>query len=83
MEEMAIDVIIGGLVDAIVDSGDEQQAVLERIEGKLDTVIEIMETPRPFLTTPFEDYTVQEGFNLLFLGCLVVGVLYKIVRRFV
>lgn len=37
----------------------------------------------PFLTTPFEEYSVTEGFLLLFLIALVVCVIYRFVRRFV
>ena len=39
--------------------------------------------PRPFLTTPFEDYTVLEGLSLVFLLCLVFQAVYHMFRRFV
>lgn len=39
--------------------------------------------PRPFLTTPFEEYTVVEGFLLVFLLCLFIAGLYQLVRRFI
>lgn len=57
---------------------------LTALEAKLDNVLALMESPppRPFLDTPFEEYTVSEGFGLLFLGAVVVGVLYHFVRRF-
>jgi len=38
--------------------------------------------PRPFLTTPFEDYTVTEGFLLLIALLLSAFGLFSLVRRF-
>lgn len=39
--------------------------------------------PRLFLTTPFEEYTVTEGFLLVLLLCAFIAVLYHFVRRFI
>lgn len=36
---------------------------------------------RPFLTTSFEDYTVQEGFSLLNFVLLLILVFLAILRR--
>lgn len=48
-------------------------------------VVETVETPPPrlFLTTPFEEYTVTEGFLLVLLLCAFIAVLYHFVRRFI
>lgn len=40
----------------------------------------IVEAPRPFLTTSFEDYTVQEGFSLLICVLLLILVFLDLIR---
>jgi hypothetical protein len=37
---------------------------------------------RPFFTTPFEEYSVVEGFMLLFFIIAVIGILFHFVRRY-
>jgi hypothetical protein len=38
---------------------------------------------RPFLTTPFAEYNVTEGFALMFFIMFVIVILYQYVRRFI
>lgn len=47
-----------------------------------EVVAEIVEVDvdRPFLTTPFDDYTVVEGLLLLILLILVINWVVKIVK---
>lgn len=42
---------------------------------------ETVETDRPFLTTPFENYTVTEGLLLTIVFLLIVGFIWKEIRR--
>ena len=39
--------------------------------------------PRPFLTTPFEEYSVTEGLLLVLLLCVFLAAVYRFIRRFV
>lgn len=64
---------------------EEELIVQEMLpEGEQLEVIETMEvavdTSRPFLTTPFEDYTVTEGllFSMLLLAFLMLCI--KVVK---
>lgn len=45
----------------------------------IETVPDVVETARAFLTTPFSEYTVTEGFLLLFF---VAGVVLLCVHFF-
>lgn len=45
--------------------------------------VSVVETPRPFLTTPFEEYNVVEGYCLLFTLLIFIAILYHFVRRFI
>ena len=38
------------------------------------------ETPRPFLITPLNDYTVSEGLLLLLLLCAFCSLIYHLVK---
>ena len=38
---------------------------------------------RPFLATPFEEYSVTEGLLLVLLLCAFLAALYHFIRRFV
>jgi hypothetical protein len=61
---------------------------IEIIEDEIEDeiyieIIEHIETPRLFLETPFEEYTVIEGFCLVFTIALIIGVIHHFVRRFI
>lgn len=43
--------------------------------------ITVIQDPRPFLTTDFEDYSVTEGLLLLLLLFAFISVLVRVVRR--
>lgn len=49
-------------------------------EDVFGEVVEIVEEPRYFMTTPFEDYTVTEGLLLLLLLLAVILLCIKIVK---
>lgn len=57
--------------------GDEN----EEPAGETQTVIVLQDDPRPFLTTPFDDYTVTEGLLLAVLLCLFFSVIVKILKE--
>ena len=42
--------------------------------------VTLAEDPRPFLSTPFEEYTVTEGLLLAILLCLFVSAVVKIIK---
>lgn len=52
---------------------DETIRLLETIQTQL--------TPHPFLTTPFEEYTVTEGLLLLLVLAAFAGCCIKLLRR--
>ncbi len=58
---------------------DVLDTVPEETSGEL--VVQIVEGPRPFLSTPFEEYTVTEGLLLAVLLCLFVSALVKIIKE--
>lgn len=60
-------------IDEILDT------VPEEATGEL--TVQIVEDPRPFLSTPFEEYTVTEGLLLAVLLCLFVSALVKIIKE--
>ena len=52
---------------------------VEQVDTGPQEVI-IVDGPRPFLTTPFEEYTVQDGFSLLMSVLLLTLVFLKLIR---
>lgn len=55
------------------------ESVPEDTTGEL--TVQIVEDPRPFLSTPFEEYTVTEGLLLAVLLCLFISALVKIIKE--
>lgn len=67
---------------------NEDTSLPEQLPGDLSGPVETTETvevatdtSRPFLTTPFDDYTVTEGLLLLLLLLSVVIVCVKLVKE--
>lgn len=51
------------------------------VDAATGTTTEMVVVPdRPFLTTPFEEYTVTEGFCLIFFVGAVVAICIKILK---
>ena len=69
MEAETIDFIITALNTLLGDVDDVQEQ------------LQIQEDPRPFLTTPFEEYNVTEGLLLVLLLCVFVRSVIKIVKE--
>ncbi|MCL2605252.1 MAG: hypothetical protein FWD90_12300 [Defluviitaleaceae bacterium] len=57
--------------------------------GQLDpdcektTCCVIIPEPRSFLETPFEEYTVTEGFLLLYIVMVCIAFCYHFIRRYI
>ena len=76
------------LLDQAVLSGDTSQPLgAAELPGDvsgpgevLETVEALADTVRPFLTTPFEEYTVTEGLLLLLLLLAVVAACVRLVK---
>ena len=49
--------------------------------GESQTVQILQEAPRPFLTTPFEDYSVTEGLLFVLALCAFFSVLARIIKE--
>ncbi len=63
---------------------EEANDAIAQVESRLATLTDAPAPPsRLFLLTPFADYTVMEGFCLLFLVCVAVAAVYHMFRRFV
>ena len=57
---------------------------LETLLGDVDDVqeqLQIQDDPRPFLTTPFEEYSVTEGFLLELVLCVFAKTIIKILKE--
>ena len=57
----------------------EEEVLTPVIEGPLEVIV-IKDVDRPFMTTPFEEYTVSEGLLLLILLAVFVMWCVKIVK---
>ena len=67
-------------------SSEQANWQLQNIAKKQAELLQQMpkdDPPRPLLSTPFNDYTVTEGFCLLGLLALVIGVLNHFLRRYI
>jgi hypothetical protein len=63
---------------------EDANKTIAQVESRLATLTDApAPPPRLFLTMPFAEYTVLEGFSLLFLIILVVAGVYHMFRRFV
>lgn len=69
METETIDFIVTTL-ETLLDDVDEVQEQ-----------IQVIDEPRPFLTTPFEDYSVTEGLLLAVLLCIFARSVIKILKE--
>ncbi len=57
---------------------------LETLLGDVDDVqeqLQVQEDPRPFLTTPFEEYSVTEGLLLTLFLCVFAKTLIKVLKE--
>ena len=60
-----------------------QVTILDIINEKNEQAAESIGEARPFMTTPFTEYTVTEGFCLAFFFAMVISIIHHYVRRFV
>lgn len=63
-----------GDVLAVEDTGTEMVEVVET------TIVEAVDLDRPFMTTPFSEYSVLEGMLLLLVLITVIQMCIKIVK---
>ena len=63
-----------GDVLAVEDTGTE---VVETFEG---TIVEVVDLDRPFMTTPFSEYSVSEGLLLLIVLLTVIQMCMRIIK---
>lgn len=63
-----------GDVLAIEDPGTEMVEVVET------TIVEVVDLDRPFMTTPFEEYSVLEGLLLLLVLISVIQMCIRIIK---
>lgn len=60
---------------------DEEVLTPETTPEPTETIEMVVEEPRLFLTTPFEEYTVTEGLLLTLVLLVVVSFLVKTVKE--
>ena len=76
-------IIVPGDVESLVTDGLAMEESMSSLGEPITEIPIPTPEPRPFLTTSFEDYTVLEGYMLVFLLCVFVAGLYQLVRRFI
>lgn len=93
MEVISVEELLGRLAEEQEATAEEEAVPEEETEpGPLevagtDETIRLLETiqtqltPHPFLTTPFEEYTVTEGLLLLLVLAAFAGCCIKLLRR--
>lgn len=80
-EEVYIEPVNLEYIEKLLEHANE---TISQVESRLATLTDAAPPPpRLFLLTPFAEYTVLEGFCLLFLVCLVLAAVYHMFRRFV
>lgn len=93
MEVISVEEFLDRLAEE-QETAAEEEAVLEEetepepleVAGTDETIrlletIQTQLTPHPFLTTPFEEYTVTEGLLLLLVLAAFAGCCIKLLRR--
>ena len=93
MEVISVKELLGRLAEE-QEAAAEEEAVPEEetepepleVAGTEETIrlletIQTQLTPHPFLTTPFEEYTVTEGLLLLLVLAAFAGCCIKLLRR--
>ena len=85
MEVISVEELLGRLAEE-QEAAAEEEAVPEEETGTDETIrlletIQTQLTPHPFLTTPFEEYTVTEGLLLLLVLAAFAGCCIKLLRR--
>lgn len=63
-----------GDVLAVEDPGTEMVEVVET------TIVEVVDLDRPFMTTPFEEYSVLEGLLLLLVLITVIQMCIRMIK---
>ena len=93
MEVISVEELLGRLAEEQEAAAEEEAAPEEESEPEplevagTDETIRLLETiqtqltPHPFLTTPFEEYTVTEGLLLLLVLAAFAGCCIKLLRR--
>ena len=92
MEVISVEELLGRLAEeqeaAEEEAVPEEETEPEPLEvAGTDKIIRLLETiqtqltPHPFLTTPFEEYTVTEGLLLLLVLAAFAGCCIKLLRR--
>lgn len=69
--------------NVLADTGDDVSNLLADPElGEIPVVYaEIVEDPRLFLETPFEEFTVTEGLLLTLFLCVFVSAVIKLLKE--
>lgn len=93
MEVISVEELLGRLAEEQGAAAEEEAVPEEETEPEplevagTDETIRLLETiqtqltPHPFLTTPFEEYTVTEGLLLLLVLAAFAGCCIKLLRR--
>ena len=93
MEVISVKELLGRLAEEQEAAAEEEAVPEEETEPEplevagTDETIRLLETiqtqltPHPFLTTPFEAYTVTEGLLLLLVLAAFAGCCIKLLRR--
>lgn len=93
MEVISVEELLGRLAEEQEAAAEEEAVPEEETEPEplevagTDETIRLLETiqtqltPYPFLTTPFEEYTVTEGLLLLLVLAAFAGCCIKLLRR--
>ena len=93
MEVISVEELLGRLAEEQEAAAEEEAVPEEETEPEplevagTDETIRLLETiqtqltPHPFLTTPFEEYTVTEGLLLLLVLAAFAGCCIKLLRR--
>ena len=75
----AIDEIIKDLFTFETEDEDGETLTYE-VGEDLHQIAEVVTTPRPFLETPLDEFTVSEGLLLCILVVMIINALVRMVR---
>jgi hypothetical protein len=71
------------LIEQLEELTETQGEILLHIQSNHEELIAHITEPRPFLTTPFDEYSVIEGYALMFFILFIITIMYQFVRRFI
>ena len=68
-------------LQGVTDNTDELEGYMSSIEESVDAIEEKVASPRLFLETPLDEYTVTEGLLLTIVICIFLKSLWRFVKE--